>query len=286
MNKILVILNPMAGGRRGLKQKIEALSPRVTVRLTSGPGDAKLIARSGVQQGYSTVVAAGGDGTVNEVVNGIATSPVLLGILPVGTMNVFATEVGIPLNDLRRAWRVVEAEKYREVDLPKANDNYFVQLAGVGLDAEVVRQTSSDFKKILGPISYLVSLAQIVARTPPKLRIDRGNGVFHEGRFILVGNGRYYGGRFALFRQAQLDDGLLDVLVFKNQSHWDVLRYMQAILFSTHTDLYDVEYFQCPNLAVTSEEKNNIPVELDGEVQGALPYQFGFAKQKLKVLVP
>ncbi len=130
------------------------------------------IAKKGVQQGYSIVVAAGGDGTVNEVVNGIGASAVLLGILSVGTMNVFATEVGIPLNHLRRAWRVIELRKFREVDLPEANGHYFVQLAGVELDAEVVRQTSSDFKKILGPVSYLVSLAQIVARPPPLLHSD------------------------------------------------------------------------------------------------------------------
>lgn len=285
MNKFLVILNPAAGGKRDLRKKIEALSPRITVRLTSQPGDAKAIAKNGVEQGYSIVVAAGGDGTVNEVVNGIGTSPVLLGILPVGSMNVFATEVGLPLNHLRQAWNVIELGKFREIDLPEANGHYFVQLAGIGLDAEVVRQTSLDSKKMLGPVSYLISLAQIVARPSPLLEIDCGRGALHQGCFVLVGNGRYYGGPFCLFRGAHLNDGLLDILVFKNQSHWDVLRYMQAILFNTHTGLHDVEYLQSSHLTVTSAEKN-VPVELDGEVRGNLPYQFSFAQQKLKVLVP
>ena len=287
MNKILIILNPAARGKRAkdLQRKIEILSPRAVVHLTSGPGDAEIMARRGVQQGYAAVVAAGGDGTVNEVVNGVGESPVALGILPVGTMNVFAMELGIPLNNLRRAWRVIEAGECREVDLPKANGCYFVQLAGVGLDAEVVRRTSSDSKKVLGPMSYLISLVQIVARESPLLRIDSGNGVVREGRFILVGNGRFYGGPFALFRQAALDDGLLDVLVFKNQSYWDVIRYMQAILFGNHADLHDVEYFQSKKLTVSSRGED-IPVELDGEVCGTLPYQFGFAQRKLKVLAP
>ncbi len=275
----------MAGGKQGLQKKIEALSPRIVVRLTSTVGDAEIIAQQAMRQGYSTVVAAGGDGTVNEVVNGIGGFSATLGILPVGTMNVFATELSLPLNNLSQAWRVIEAGQVRTIDLPKANDSYFVQLAGVGLDAEVVRNTSSDSKKILGPMSYLISLAQIVARTPPLLQIDCGSGVRREGCFTLVGNGRFYGGPFSLFRQAVLDDGLLDVLVFKNQSHWDVLRYMQAILFGNHTDLRDVEYFQSNQLTISSNGKD-IPVELDGEVCGILPYQFGFAKQKLKVLVP
>lgn len=287
MNKILVVLNPTAGGKRSknLQQKIETLSPQIVVRITSVPGEARIIARKGVQQGYVMVVAAGGDGTVNEVVNGVGESKMPVGILPVGTMNVFATELGIPLNNLRKAWQVIEAGEYREVDLPKANDSYFVQLAGVGLDAEVVRQTSSDSKKILGPMSYLISLAQIVTRTPPRLRVDCGNGRMREGCFILVGNGRFYGGPFTLFRHAVLDDGLLDVLVFKNQSHWDVIRYMQAILFGHHANLHDVEYFQSDRLAVSSKEED-IPVELDGEFCGTLPYQFNFSSRKLKVLAP
>ena len=287
-HKILVILNPAARGERAkaLRDKIASLSHHVLVRSTSSPGDARGLAARAVSQGYGTIVAAGGDGTINEVVNGIgsAGAAVQFGILPVGTMNVFAAELGIPQNNLGKAWQVIEAGCSRLVDLPQANHEYFVQLAGVGLDAEVVRQTTPDSKKVLGPMSYLLTLAQVAARQPPKIRIEPVDGATREGSFVLVGNGRFYGGPFVVFKDARLDDGLLDVLVFQNQSHWDLIRYFQAIAFGNHPALPDVEYFQSRGLRLTSREP--VPVEIDGELTGTLPYEFGFSNGKLKVLVP
>jgi diacylglycerol kinase (ATP) len=284
--KIFVILNPAARGERAkaLRDSIASLSDHAVVRSTGSPGEAAALAARAVAQGYDTIVAAGGDGTINEVVNGIGSSHVNFGILPVGTMNVFATELGIPQNNLAKAWQVIKEGCIRQVDLPRANQEYFVQLAGIGLDAEVVRQTTPDSKKALGPMSYFLTLAQVAARQPPKIRIESVDGTPREGSFVLVGNGRLYGGPFVLFKEARLDDGLLDVLVFQNQSHWDLVRYFQAILFGNHPDLPDVEYFQSRGLRLTSREP--VPVEIDGELSGTLPYEFGFSIGKLSVLVP
>lgn len=284
--KILVILNPAARGERAsaLGERIAGLSPAIAVRLTSAPDDARKVAKAAVDEGFNVIVAAGGDGTINEVVNGIAGADVVFGILPVGTMNVFATELGIPQNNLVKAWEVIASGVVREVDLPKANDEYFVQLAGAGLDAAVVQRTTPDSKKSLGPISYLLTLAQVAAGTPPSVHVEPADGPAREGSFVLVGNGRLYGGPFVLFKDARLDDGLLDVLVFQNQSHWDLLRYVQAIAFGTHPELSDVEYFQTKSLRLMSRDQ--VPVEIDGELTGTLPYEFGFSRRKLKVLVP
>ena len=284
--KILVILNPAARGERAnaQREKIAALSLRAVVQLTNSPGDARAMARQAVEDGYSTVIAAGGDGTVNEVVNGLAGSDVRFGILPVGTMNVFATELGIPQNDLAKAWKIIEDGGVRQVDLPRAGEEYFVQLAGAGLDAEVVQRTTPDSKKALGPMSYLITLAQVAARKPPTVHIDPVDGPPREGSFVLVGNGRLYGGPFVLFKDARLDDGLLDVLVFQNQSHWDLIRYFQAIAFGNHPGLPDVEYFQTRGLRLMSREY--VPMELDGELTGSLPVELGFSSRKLNVLVP
>lgn len=286
MNKILVILNPAARGDRAksLIDSIRNLSIRAVVRVTAAAGDAEAMAERGVEQGFRTIVAAGGDGTVNEVVNGIGTADVALGILPVGTMNVFALELGIPMNNLRRAWEVIERGHERAVDLAMGNGEYFVQLAGVGLDAEVVRQTTPDFKRALGPVSYVVSLAQVAAGRPPVLTVTDAAGHKRTGCFVLVGNGRFYGGPLVLFRDAALDDGLLDVVIFKNQSHWDVMRYVHAILFQAHPELHDVEYFQTPRLRVESDA--DVPVELDGEITGSVPVEFRLAKRRLRVLAP
>ena len=286
MNKTLVILNPAARSEKAsrLLERIRELSGGAPVRLTSEAGDASRIAAEAVRDGVEVIIAAGGDGTLNEVVNGIGNAPVRLGILPVGTMNVFATELGIPHGNLERAWSIIEQGKVVAVDLPKANDTHFIQLAGVGLDAEVVRKTTADSKKALGPLSYLLTLVQVAAHKPPRVVVETEGGRIREGSFVLIGNGRLYGGPFPVFKRASLYDGLLDVLVFQNQSHWDVVRYFQAIAFGTHPELPDVEYFQTSSIKVTSS--GDVPVELDGEVAGMLPCLFSVEPQKLRVMAP
>ncbi|MFA7233921.1 MAG: diacylglycerol kinase family protein [Terrimicrobiaceae bacterium] len=286
MKKVLVILNPAAKSdrARAMKEKIEALSPRIVVRMTSAAGDARELAGRALDEGFEAIVAAGGDGTVNEVANGVAGSDARFGILPVGTMNVFASELGIPQNNLAAAWGVIGEGFLRELDLPMANDSFFVQLAGIGLDAEVVRLTTPESKKSLGPVSYLLTLAQVAAVRPPVVLLDPVDSHRREGSFVLVGNGRLYGGPFELFKNARLDDGLLDVLVFKNQSHWDVVRYFQAIAFGSHADLPDVEYFQTKAMNVHSSA--SVPVELDGELADVLPCAFGFHSKKFSVIAP
>ncbi|MEO6847977.1 MAG: diacylglycerol kinase family protein [Chthoniobacterales bacterium] len=285
-SKITIILNPAAKGDRArfLKEKIEALSLRAIVRLTTGPGDACEMARHAVAEGAQMIVAAGGDGTINEVVNGIGNADVCLGILPIGTMNVFAMELGIPVHDLKKAWDIIENGHLREIDLAKANDHYFVQLAGVGLDAQVVSETDLKVKKALGPLSYILSLAHVVARTPPVLCGETAEGRSFTGSFIMVGNGRFYGGPFTMFKEASPYDGLLDVVVFRKQSHWDIIRYMQAVFFKSHDELPDVDCFQASSLHIRSE--TDVPFELDGELAGTLPVHFHFAERRLKVMVP
>lgn len=286
MNKALIILNPEARGGRAidLRSRMEALPGGPEVRLTTLTLDARRLAAVAVQEGFKTIVAGGGDGTVNGVVNGIAGSDVDFGILPVGTMNVFATELGIPSGNLERAWSVVTAGSTLTLDLPLANGRHFIQLAGVGLDAEVVKNTPGHSKRALGPLSYLLTLVQIAAAKPPRVLVETDGEGRREGCFVLIGNGRLYGGPFPLFKRASLSDGLLDVVIFKNQSHWDVVRYFQAIAFGNHPELEDVEYFQSRVVQVSSS--SSVPVELDGELAGMLPFRFSIDNLRLRVLAP
>jgi diacylglycerol kinase (ATP) len=263
-------------------ERVRGVCAGAEIRVTSQAGDARRLAAEAVAEGFETVVAAGGDGTINEVVNGVAGTGVRMGILPLGTVNVLAKEIGIPQGNLEAAWEVVLGGRVLELDLPMANGQYFIQLAGVGLDAEVVRRTTSDLKKTLGPLSYILTLAQLAASKPPRVVIESPGWADRVGCFVLIGNGRLYGGPFPLFKRASLFDGLLDVVVFKNQSHWDVIRYFQAIAFGTHPELPDVEYFQTPSLRIHSPVE--VPVELDGEVSGALPCEFRISERKLPVL--
>jgi len=285
MSRIVVILNPAARGEKAksLWGKVRALSSDSFVRTTTEAGEAREMAEQAARQGAEIVVAAGGDGTVNEVVNGIAGSDSALGLLPIGTMNVFAAELGIPANNLRKCWEVIEAGHVRHVDLPRANRHAFVQLAGIGFDAQIVKETNLDFRKQFGPLSYLVSATQIASRKPPSLVVE-ANGKLKKGSFVLIGNGRYYGGPFVIFNDAKIDDGKFDVIIFKNLGYLDIVRYLSGIVFGTHAGMHDVEYFQTRKAVVRSAEE--IPVEVDGEVIGAVPVTFRMSHRGLKVIAP
>jgi len=285
MSSTLVILNPAADSERALRKRgqVESLARDCVVCATTRTGEAELIARRGVEEGFEKIVAAGGDGTINEVVNGLAGASVTLGLLPIGTMNVFATELGLPIHDLEFCWRIIEGNSTRSVDLPKANQKFFVQLAGVGLDAQVVKETSSQLKRNFGPLSYLISAAQIAARQPPRLLIQSEDASIDEGSFVLVGNGRLYGGPFPFFKQAVIDDGLLDVIVFKRLGYLEIIKYLQDVVFSSDIHVPEIEYFQTRRLRVDSDQ--SVPVELDGELVGNCPVEFSLHEQSLRVLV-
>lgn len=286
MNSTLIILNPAARSERAQRKRaeVEALAQDCRVCATTCTGEAESMARRGVKEGFENIVAAGGDGTVNEVVNGLAGTNATLGVLPIGTMNVFATELGLPVNDLQRCWNIIRSESTRAVDLPKANQKFFVQLAGVGLDAQVVQETSAQFKRNFGPLSYLISAAQIAARRPPRLSIQSEEAPVKEGSFVLIGNGRLYGGPFPFFKHAVIDDGLLDVIVFKSLGYLEIIKYLQDVVFSDDIRVPEIEYFQTRRLRVESEQL--VPVELDGELVGNCPVEFTLQERSLRVFVP
>ena len=268
---------------RARLERLERLTRNVVIRTTIGPGDAEAQTERAVEQGYGTIVAAGGDGTINEVVNGIGHSPVVLGILPMGTVNVLAMELGIPF-DLVSAWKVVRAGKIRLIDEASANGHLFVQMAGIGLDAQIVERNSRQIKQVLGPLSYLLTATQVAAERPPRLRVTSEGHAPVEGSFVLVGNGRLYGGPFLLFKEADMQDGLLDVFVFKHMNYLALMRYFRGTLFGSLAKFTDVNYFKARRLRV--EANREVPFEADGELVGHAPVDFSVRRRKLRVLVP
>jgi diacylglycerol kinase (ATP) len=284
---IAVILNPTAGNLetvRDWQERVESIARGWPIRITSHAGEAEALARRAAEEGFGRIVAAGGDGTVNHVANGIAGSDSALGILPMGTVNVFAMELGLPSDDLALCWDVIEAGNMRLVDLPSANRKYFVQLGGIGLDAQAVKETTLAFKRSFGPLSYLISAAHIAARQAPKLLIESENASAREGSFVLIGNGRLYGGPFPFFKQAIIDDGLLDVVVFKRLGYLEIIKYLHDVVFSSDIRAPQIEYFQTRRLRVSSEQ--DVPLELDGELAGSCPVEFQMHEKALRVLAP
>ena len=290
MDKLFVIFNPAARGEksRRVRRFLETKAgPSVTLAPTQSSGDAKRLAARAVAQGYKVIVAAGGDGTINEVVNGIGVSDAALGVLPLGTVNVFAQELRIP-RQIEAAWSVVEGGHTRTIDLARAEANgstrYFIQLAGVGFDARAVRAASWELKKSIGPLSYVWAGLKTLSAKHVRVEVSANGGGPVGGVAVLIGNGRFYGGRFALFPKARMDDGLLDVCVFETCGYLDVLRYGQGILRGAHINLGGVKYFQAERLVCRAPGAT--PFELDGEDAGDAPVTFSVVPRALRVVVP
>ncbi|MBV8101614.1 MAG: diacylglycerol kinase family lipid kinase [Verrucomicrobia bacterium] len=282
--KLCIIFNPSARGGKAISLygELKELAGTTPIFAAGAADSIQELAAAVIKQGYDHIIAAGGDGTVNGVINGTGTADVQLSVLPLGTMNVFAYELGIRSTQLKKCWEMIQLGRPRAVDLVSANQNYFIQLAGVGLDAMTVQATDLQMRKTIGPVSYLLSAAKVIGRPAPTLCLQFEDHSESAGCFVLIGNGRFYGGPFSLFQGARNDDGLLDVLIFKHQSYLDIFRYLQGVLIGNHTGMHDIEYRQVRSVRVASEEP--VPLELDGDVAGSTPVQFQIAPKKLQVV--
>ncbi|WP_051944660.1 diacylglycerol kinase family protein [Verrucomicrobium sp. BvORR106] len=289
---IPIIINPAANSTKAAAQmeRIRQLQPAPEIHVTEGVGNARDIAARLAAEGRPIVVAAGGDGTVNEVVNGLASHHLTLadaskhtalGILPVGTMNVMAYEMGLPGRNLEACWEVIQSGTTREIDLWQANDQYFAQLAGVGFDAEIVQQTPWEMKRRFGPLSYVMTAARILGQEAPVLSVEIEGRPPLFGSVVLLGNGRHYGGPVRVFRDASNTDGLLDVLILHQRRPLEAFQFLAALVATGYQECNDIDYLQVKSLKVTSEQV--VPYELDGELGQNTPVEIKLAPFKLKV---
>jgi diacylglycerol kinase (ATP) len=292
-----VIFNPAARGNkaRRFRRRLEDIGGQCTLKATTAPGDARRLAAGAVQEGFDLVVAAGGDGTVNEVLNGLGDAPdgfarMRLGILPLGTINVFARELGLPLR-VERAWDVLQRGRETSVDLPcvefaaegAPRRQYFVQLAGAGMDARAIELVDWEHKKKIGPLAYVVAGWKAMRETQPRITVHAGDQTV-TGEFVLVGNGRFYGGSVPAFPQADLRDGLLDVCVMPRLNWWTLLRCAPGLLLRRKAPAGVVRTLQAARFELTVEAQ--AAFELDGEWAGRLPATFSVEREKLRVIVP
>jgi len=293
MSRVCVIFNPAArGDRAGSRLRaLQRIARGAEFLPTTRAGDAVAMAQEAAHAGFETVVAAGGDGTINEVVNGLMWAPPelrpRLGLVPIGTVNVYARELRLPL-DVESAWRVVMQGNLRRVDagVVRSADGrrrYFAQLAGAGFDAMAIAALDLNLKRRVMWLAYVLSGVELLTRRLPLLTV-RADGVTVAGRFVFIGKGGYYGGPFELFRGARLDDGCLTVCVFQRQRLWDVLRYVQGVFRGVHASYADVCCLRSRRVEVESSEP--VPLELDGELWGDCPAEFSVVPGALCVRVP
>jgi YegS/Rv2252/BmrU family lipid kinase len=291
-----IIVNPRAGGLRlplalnQFNQVAAALTEAglpVEVRMTKRPGHARKLAREAVRAGMEMVVAAGGDGTVNDVIQELAGHETALGVLPLGTVNVWARETGIPLS-LPDAARVLLYGARRRVDLGRAGNRYFLMMAGIGFDAEVARRVEQSLLKRMGLklIEYMTTVGVLsVTQKPVRVRIKRdGKAREVSALMLVIGNTRLYGGALTFTRHAVADDGWLDVVVVGGGGLFYRLGILRNALLRRPRRGPRVRYHQARSIRVESDEP--LPVQVDGEVVGTLPMSFSVAPLALTVIVP
>lgn len=289
---LMAIFNSHSGGgeyRRDLPlilDSLRGLGYDVEERETAGVGDATRFAREAVQQGLDVVCAIGGDGTVNETINGLAGAEVPLAIVPTGTVNVLAMELGIPLEP-PDAVKLLEVGTVSWIDLGLAGDRYFGLMAGVGMDAAVVASLNPVLKKAFKEAAFAVQgLANYLTKEEPLIRVTTAERTV-EGYFAVFGNSSNYGGGFGITPLADMRDGLLDVCVLKDKSFLSTIWYWSAALINAHIKHPKVEYFRTEAAEiVTVEEGKEVLVQTDGEMAGKLPLTCRVVPRSLRVVVP
>ena len=289
---LMAIFNSHSGGggyRRDLPLMLDSLRGLgydVEERETAGVGDATRLAREAVEQGLDLVCAIGGDGTVNETINGLAGAEVPLAIVPTGTVNVLAMELGIPLEP-PDAVKLLEVGTVSWIDLGLAGDRYFGLMAGVGMDAAVVASLNPVLKKAFKEAAFAVQgLANYLTKEEPLIRVTTAERTV-EGYFAVFGNSSNYGGGFGITPLADMRDGLLDVCVLKDKSFLSTIWYWSAALINAHIKHPKVEYFRTEAAEiVTVEEGKEVLVQTDGEMAGKLPLTCRVVPRSLRVVVP
>lgn len=294
MQKARIIYNPTSGRelfKRSIPDvlnKLELAGYETSCHATKGAGDATEAARIAVERQFDVVIAAGGDGTINEVVNGLADHEVRpkLGIIPVGTTNDFARATLKANRSIDKAVEIITEGYMKKIDIGKVNDQYFINIAGGGRLTELTYEVPSKLKTVLGQLAYYIKGVEMLPTLKPTpVRIEYDGKLFEgEVMLFLVSNTNSVGGFEKLAPKAELDDGMFDFIILKKSTMADFVRIATQALRGEHLNDDLVIYTKANRIRVQSEEK--VQLNLDGEFGGILPAEFINLYQHIEVFVP
>ncbi|WP_036649504.1 diacylglycerol kinase [Paenibacillus pini] len=291
MKRARLIYNP-SSGREEMRRRLPDILQRLDMggieascHATTGEGDATAAAADAVERGYDLIIAAGGDGTLYEVVNGMAGKDHLppLGVFPLGTTNDFARGLGIPRN-----WEdycdLVIRQQTRPIDVGKANERYFINIAGGGTLTELTYDVPSRLKTMIGQLAYYIKGIEKMINLSPQELILKAEGqeaIHDEFMIFLITNTNSVGGFEKLAPGARIDDGELDVIAVKKCNLAEFVRIVSLAQRGEHLNDKKVVYFRTKSMEVTSPGK--VLLNLDGELGGELPVNFSVMPQHLRV---
>ncbi len=296
IRRAILISNPKTGryGARRLRPvqdvaaQLRSLGVEVDLKLTSAPEEATEIAARAARNGSSDVIVAGGDGTINEAIQGMAGSKARLAIIPRGTANVLARELNLPLDD-ELATAVAARGNARRIHLGRATEEttgksrLFVLMAGIGLDASVVQRVQPRLKKRIGKGAFWLSgLSHLADWKPSPFTLEIG-GRTYTGTFAAIGKAARYGGDLAITPGARLEEPEFEICIIETVSRVSYLRLLSyALRAGMPKDKPGVRFVK----AASVEAKGDAPVQVDGELIGQLPMRFEIAAESLEIIVP
>ncbi len=283
--KYLLIINPISGkkDKKAIITKIEKrFFPNIETVFTQEKDHAITIAK---QSTHDIIILCSGDGTVNEVVNGIMLNKkkkAKLCVIPVGTSNMFARSIGMAEKSVGDILELIAAERSRKIDVGKANTRYFAIACGVGFDAHAYKNVQPELKRIVGEAAYpLALLKSMVDYKAEELVVDCSREK-KLGYYVLVANMARFHRFFTLIKDSSDYDGYFDVLIFQKKNLLDNLRYLYGILSQQHHKFKDVEHIHCKELLISSSKP--VLAHTDAEANGTTPIKITMAHKGLEII--
>ncbi|MBF0707993.1 diacylglycerol/lipid kinase family protein [Guptibacillus hwajinpoensis] len=293
MKRAMLIINPSSGKEKAMKYEDEAVAileqnhVDVTVKYTEKEGDAVRFARAACENHFNTVVAMGGDGTINEAVNGLAreTERPDFGFVPLGTVNDFARALNIPMQP-KKALEVLSEQHTKPVDIGRINDQYFMNVLAVGAIAEAVYDVTADQKSKFGPLAYLIEGGKALKdKTPFDLNITY-DGKQWDGKayLMLIALTNSVGGIQSFAQHAEVNDGYFHVFILREFSLPKVFKIIPDLFSGKLQNNAQVEYFPASKLKV--ESGHELVVNIDGDEGIHLPFEAEVMHNELNIFVP
>jgi YegS/Rv2252/BmrU family lipid kinase len=297
--KCVIIYNPQAGklrcrGSERLERARRILleaGHETTLVPTSGPGAAVALAREWIADGAGLIVAAGGDGTVNEVAEGMVHSAVPLGILPAGTANVLAMETGMSCN-LETAARELLTSIPERISVGRLHcghrspgSRHFLLMAGIGLDARVIYSLSAPLKTNFGKIAYWMATFSLMGRRLEEFSVKIADRDYRCS-FALVSKVRNYGGDLQIARDTSLFDDQFEVVLFSGENSLRYLQYFLGAVLNRLQGMKGVSILRAPEIHVSAVRDTRVYVQVDGEYAGHLPASIDIVKDAITLLLP
>jgi YegS/Rv2252/BmrU family lipid kinase len=288
--RALILVNPAAGRSRSRQawlmrvvRELESLGCVAVMRMAGDDiGGLERLARD-AEASFDVIVAAGGDGTINAVVNGLAANPRPLAILPMGTANVLAREIGLPRSPAALA-RLIASGPVQRIWPGRCGDRLFLMMASTGFDAEVVQRIDPRLKRLLGRVAFVSAVFGRLLNFQPCMLTAEIDGQRYSASTVIVTKGRFYAGPFLIAPDASLAEPAVHLVLFRRDGRIAACRYLGALVTGFLPRRADVTILRGRSVRITAAAP--VPVQADGEIVAVLPVEIGVAAHPIELICP